>query len=222
MRIVERVHEEFPELTYDATIKVEHLKKHRKHLASLRETGCAFVTSAVESVDDAVLEKLEKGHTRKDFLEVLEECRKAGLGLQPTFVAFTPWTTAESYLDLLRTLAELDLAEAVAPIQLGIRLLIPRGSRLLELEEIRRVAERFDEKALVYPWKHDDARMDELAEAVQEAAANGERQKLSRRAIFERVWKMAQEALDASGAAVQMPVLRDRATIPYQNEPWYC
>jgi len=222
MRIVERVHEEFPELTYDATIKVEHLKKHRKHLASLRETGCAFVTSAVESVDDAVLEKLEKGHTRKDFLEVLEECRKAGLGLQPTFVAFTPWTTAESYLDLLRTLAELDLAEAVAPIQLGIRLLIPRGSRLLELEEIRRVAERFDEKALVYPWKHDDARMDELAEAVQEAAANGERQKLSRRAIFERVWKMAQEALDASGAAVQMPVLRDRATIPYLNEPWYC
>jgi len=221
-RIVERVHEEFPELTYDATIKIEHLKKHRKYLAMLRETGCAFVTSAVESVDDAVLEKLEKGHTRSDFLEVLEECRKTGLGLQPTFVAFTPWTTVESYLDLLRTLAELDLTEAVAPIQLGIRLLIPLKSRLLELEEIREIVQPFDERALVYPWKHGDARMDALAEAVQDEVANAEKEKLSRREIFESVWKMAHEALGAPDAALQMPALRDRATIPYLNEPWYC
>ena len=34
---------------------------------TLRGTGCLFVISAVESADDAVLEKLDKGHTRADF-----------------------------------------------------------------------------------------------------------------------------------------------------------
>jgi radical SAM superfamily enzyme YgiQ (UPF0313 family) len=52
--IVEAVHREFPELTYDVTIKIEHLRKHDALLPALRDTGCLFVTSAVESVDDAV------------------------------------------------------------------------------------------------------------------------------------------------------------------------
>ena len=55
MRIVERLHAEFPQVTYDATIKIEHLLKHRDLLRPLRETGCLFVTTAVESLDDAVL-----------------------------------------------------------------------------------------------------------------------------------------------------------------------
>ena len=89
----------------------------------LKETGCLFVTSAVESVDDAVLEKLEKGHTRADFLEVVRHFRAAGLALAPTFIPFTPWTTRESYRELLAVLLEQDLVENVAPIQLALRLL---------------------------------------------------------------------------------------------------
>src|SRR6266446_6020044 len=137
LAIVEGLHREHPHLTYDVTIKIEHLRKHRKHLARLRDTGCLFVTSAVESVDDEVLALLEKGHTRADFLAVVKDFRALGLILQPTFVPFTPWTTLDGYLDLLRVLAEEGLEENVAPIQLGIRLLIPAGSRLLELQDVR-------------------------------------------------------------------------------------
>src|SRR5487761_317086 len=71
MPLVESLHEEFPNVTYDATIKVEHLLKHSRYLPTLRDTGCLFVTSAVESVDDSVLEKLDKHHTRADFLRVV-------------------------------------------------------------------------------------------------------------------------------------------------------
>ena len=92
---------EFPGVTYDVTIKVEHLLKHARHLPLLRDTGCAFVTSAVESIDDDVLAKLEKGHTRADFERVVALCREARLPLAPTFVPFTPWTIAGSYPDLL-------------------------------------------------------------------------------------------------------------------------
>ena len=67
-RIVEALHREFPALTYDAIIKVEHLLTHRELLPVLAATGCLFITSAVESVDDEVLAKLEKGHTRADFI----------------------------------------------------------------------------------------------------------------------------------------------------------
>jgi len=40
MELVEEFHREFPELTYDVTIKIEHLRKYEEHLATLRGTGC--------------------------------------------------------------------------------------------------------------------------------------------------------------------------------------
>ena len=137
MRIVEALHAEFPHVTYDATIKIEHLLEHRDLLRPLRDTGCLFVTTAVESLDDAVLAKLEKNHTRRDFFEAVALAREAGLALQPTFLAFTPWTTMESYRDLLHVLRDLDLVENVPSVQLALRLLITSNSRLLELDDIR-------------------------------------------------------------------------------------
>ena len=94
--LVETLHREWPVVTYDVTAKVEHLLKHRNLLARLKATGCLFVTSAVESFDDAVLDKLAKGHTRAGFLEALALTREAGLLLAPTFIPFTPWTTVDS------------------------------------------------------------------------------------------------------------------------------
>src|SRR6202521_95879 len=150
--IVVAMHREFPELTYDVTIKIEHLRKHDALLPVLRDTGCLLVTSAVESVDDAVLEKFDKGHTRADFLAVVARFRELSMTLLPTFVPFTPWTTFEGYADLLDVLAELDLSENVAPIQLAIRLLIPAGSRLLELPEMRQKLRAFASWGPSYTW----------------------------------------------------------------------
>src|SRR5487761_280194 len=166
--LVKVLHNEFPQITYDATIKIEHLLRHSEFLPMLRQTGCLFVTSAVESVDDLVLEKLDKHHTRADFLDVVRRYQEIGLTLPPTFLPFTPWTSLESYLDLLEALRENGLVENVAPIQLAIRLLIPAGSRLLELSEVRALATRFDESAMVYPWKHSDPRVDMLSQELQQ------------------------------------------------------
>jgi radical SAM superfamily enzyme YgiQ (UPF0313 family) len=213
MRIVEAMHREFPALTYDATIKIEHLRKQRRLLPTLRETGCLFVISAVESVDDAVLAKLDKGHTRADFIEVVREFRSIGLTISPTFIPFTPWTTRESYRELLELLLDLDLTENVAPIQLALRLLIPASSRLLELDDVRAVVTGFDEPALLHRWKHADPAMDALAErALQLAARSG-----TRRQIFRELWNLA-----ADHALPENFDLMPRATIPYMDEPWYC
>ncbi len=222
LEIVTALHKEHPKVTYDVTIKIEHLLKHAQHIPTLRDTGCLFVTSAVEAVDDRILERLEKGHTHADFVGVVELFRDAGLVLSPTFVAFTPWTTLGGYCELLRNIAELDLIEHVAPIQLAIRLLIPAGSRLLDLREIRDLVGPFDEAALVYPWAHSDPRVDELWQNVQGLVQRAENQGRSRRLIFSELWKLAHQAAGLAVRAIPGPPLVSRASIPYLTEPWYC
>jgi radical SAM superfamily enzyme YgiQ (UPF0313 family) len=213
LRIVEALHREWPSLSYDATIKIEHLLKHGELLPRLRATGCLFVTSAVESVDDTVLAKLDKGHTRADFIRVARAFRSCGLTLAPTFIPFTPWTTRESYRELLALLSELDLVEHVAPVQLALRLLIPRGSRLLELEDIQAVAREFDQPALLYRWRHPDREIDALAQqALRIAASHG-----SRREIFGYLWNLVGDRPLSQNSQAQ-----PAAAIPQLDEPWYC
>jgi radical SAM superfamily enzyme YgiQ (UPF0313 family) len=217
LTLVEALHAEHPSVTYDATIKIEHLLQHREALAVLQRTGCLFVISAVESIDDAVLAKLDKGHTRAGFVEAVRITREAGLALSPTFIPFTPWTTWGGYRELLRLLVELELVENVSPIQLAIRLLIPAGSRLLELEEIRNLAGPFEARALAYPWAHAEPALDRLCVEIQELIKRDEKRGAGRAEIFQGIWRLAHgdaEARDFHLAA--------RATIPYLTEPWYC
>ncbi len=243
-RIVDSLHREFPEVSYDVTIKVEHLLAHRTLLPVLAGTGCLFVTSAVESVDDRVLAHLEKGHTRADFIEAAHLCRETGLTLAPTFVAFTPWTTLDGYRDLLDVVDRLGLAGHVAPVQWGIRLLVTWQSRLLELPDIKRVIGPFDPKTLTFPWRHPDEDVDRLQRDVMELM--GVRINAPRLDLFEAVRELvlpmrpvaatadalaastvgtrtfSTRPLGTSGTLGTLGALISRSAIPYLNEPWYC
>ena len=218
MRIVEALHARHPALTYDVTIKIEHLLRHRTLLSSLRDTGCLFVTSAVESIDDRVLTLLDKGHTRQDFFDAVRLSRQAGVILAPTFVAFHPWTTLGGYAELLQVLADLDLIEHVAPIQLAIRLLIPEGSRLLGLGEVRRLIGPFDPTTLTYQWTHTDSGVDALQRDV--ASVVGRRLVSDRSAVFDEISQLVHERIGWARAAPR--AASGRPSVPYRDEPWYC
>ena len=224
VELVKALHREFPRVTYDATIKVEHLLRHAERLPLLRETGCAFVVSAVESVDDYVLQHiLDKGHTRADFVRVARMFREAGLVLAPTFVPFHPWMMLEGYADLLASIADLDLVDHVSPVQLTIRLLVPAGSRLLELPEARAAIGEFDEGALSYRWVHRDPRVDQLQRDLEATVARAVTAKEDRRTIFRRAWEMTHAAMETRAPRLpDVPPGRPRVTIPYLTEPWYC
>ena len=105
--------------------------------------------------------------------------------------------------------------ESVAPVQYAIRLLVPAGSRLLELSEMTELLDRFDPEALVYPWRHPDRRVDELFERVHGVVAT----ERPRGEVFEAVRAIAAEACGRELALAGAP---QRATIPHLNEPWYC
>ena len=226
LALVEELHRFHPQITYDATIKIEHLLKHSRHLKTLRDTGCILVTSAAESMDDRVLRILDKGHTREDFVRVVQLFRDVGLNLSPTFVTFTPWTTLEAYLELLSLLAGMELAESIAPIQLAIRLLIPAGSKLLELPEVRDQLGEFSEKKLSYQWRHRDPRVEELYEGVRRIVSRAPASPANsdaREQIFAEIWRLARQAAgESEKAALPLAPMPARATFPYINEPWFC
>jgi radical SAM superfamily enzyme YgiQ (UPF0313 family) len=227
LRIVRALAHEHPGVSYDVTIKIEHLIDHAAALPELEATGCAFITSAVESIDDDVLARLKKGHTRADFERAVTLCRDARIPLAPTFVTFTPWTTKQSYVDLLDEIERLDLVEHVPPIQLAIRLLVTQGSPLLELPEIRAVAGPFNPRTLTHPWRHPDPDVDRLQHEIE--ALVGRNVTAARGEVFEAVRALA-DPHNAEGrrpAADERRLRRSeplsaRATIPYLTEPWYC
>src|SRR4030081_404460 len=104
LRLARALNEAFPDVTFDATIKIQHLIDHAELLPELQRSGCLFITSAVEAVDDDILRHLAKNHTSRDFDRAVALTREAGIALAPTFVAFTPWTTLEGYIALLERL----------------------------------------------------------------------------------------------------------------------
>jgi radical SAM superfamily enzyme YgiQ (UPF0313 family) len=218
--LVEALHSEFPELTYDVTIKVEHLLKHQRHLPLLRDTGCLFVTSAVESNDAHVLEVFDKRHGWADFEKVVALFREVGLALNPTFVSFTPWTTPRGYVELLASIDNLGLIDHVAPIQYGIRLLIPAGSKLLELSDVKELVGPFDDGALVYPWKYADPRMEALYETVYGLIRANQAAGASRRIHFERIWQAAVALLEGEAYPVRFGQYKE-AFVPTISEDWY-
>ena len=217
LRVVEALHASFPEVTWDAVIKIEHLLGHAELLPRLKALGCLFVTSAVESVDAHTLEAFDKGHTAADFARVSVLMREAGIALSPTFVPFTPWTRLESYAALLATIAELGLIEAVSPVQLTIRLLVPEGSYLLRLPGFEALIGDFDPVLLGYPWRNPDPEVDGLQRTLQERAASMEGER--RGEVFAELWSLTHRAMGRGAPA--LPAGGGHG-VPQMSEAWYC
>lgn len=219
--LVAALHRAFPDVTYDVTIKISHLLKHQAALPRLVDTGCLFVTTAAESVDDQILAVLDKGHDREDFIAAVTLGRDAGLTLAPTFIPFTPWTTVEGYIDLLALIGRLGLVSNVAPVQLAIRLLLPTGSLLLDRAELAPHLGAYDPAALGFDWSYGDHRMAALETTVCGIVGNAADGHDQRPRIFHALWEAAHDA-----AGVSTPRLDVKAAnampVPRMSEPWYC
>ena len=213
MRVIETVHDEHPEVTFDVTIKVEHLLRHRELLGRLADAGVVFVVSAFEHTDDEVLRLLDKGHTRADMAEAARLVRDADMGLRPTWLPFTPWTTRTHLADIVRFIDEQGLWAETDPIQLTIRLLLPDGSLLTGHEAMAPYLSGADDGALGAAWAHPDPAMDRLAAEVAALAGGGgcDRDRLV--AIVDAIGRVTGEP---------MPTVPDVSTGIGLTESWFC
>ncbi len=219
LRVVRAMHEEFPKLTFDFTAKIEHLLQRGEHLGEFADAGCLFIISAVESLSDRVLTILDKRHTRADVQAALDRCNEVGIALRPTWVAFTPWTTLDDYLEMLEFVESADIIDHVDPVQFSIRLLIPPGSWIADLDETKPHLGALDEAAFTFRWQHPDPRMDRLqkdvAALVEQDAAN----EVDPAVTFFRIKQLA-EGRKPTLAVVALPPGRVRA--PRMTETWFC
>ena len=222
MQIVSRLHREFPSITYDVTIKIEHLLKHMNLIPRLKNTGCILITTAAESVEDKILNILQKGHTQEDFINIIKITRRHGIALSPTFVPFTPWTTKRGFLDLLDTIGRLELINNIAPIQLAIRLLIPNQSALLELKELKKYIKSYNQESLSYIWQNPDESVEELCANIQKIVAKSSQLSQSRLNTFKSIYAVAAQANDKDPTVFPFSPPINPTKIPNMSEPWFC
>jgi radical SAM superfamily enzyme YgiQ (UPF0313 family) len=219
--VARRLHARWPSLTFDFTAKVEHLLKRRALLPELRALGCTFVVSAVESLSDEVLRRLDKGHTAADVRALLHVMNGAGIVLHPTLVAFTPWTTIGDYIEAVELFRAHGLVAYVPPVQLAIRLLVPPHSALLDEPETASWIGPLDAETFSHRWRHPDPRMDALFEAVASRVESAEDANEDPRATWDAVRSLAYAA--AGQPLPDEPTPPEfRPDPPRLTEHWFC
>jgi radical SAM superfamily enzyme YgiQ (UPF0313 family) len=221
LRIMREIRAAAPTITFDATIKIEHLLEHRRLLPDLGALGCRFVVSAVESLDPTVLQHLRKGHTREQVAEALTLLDAAGIAMRPSLLPFTPWETLASYCGLLAFVAEQDLVDQVDPVHFSIRLLIPPGSAVLDDPTCADWLGELDAANYTWRWRHPDPRMDTLQALVARIAEAGALGSLPHRETFRAIWVAAHHAAGSVIPPLPTPVVR-RPPSPRLTENWFC
>ncbi|MXZ25352.1 MAG: radical SAM protein [Caldilineaceae bacterium SB0665_bin_21] len=213
LKVTEWLHRTYPEVTFDFTAKVEHLLGRARHLAALKANGAVFVVSAFEAVSDDILERLDKGHTVRDMERVLPLLAELGLPIHPTWLPFTPWTSRRDYLDMLDWIEGHGLVNAVPPVQLALRLLIPPHSRLLDSNRGAPWLERLEPAEFQWRWHHPDPGMDALQVQVERLVAD--RSDWSGERLFRQVRTLAEDT-DERPLGPQLP------PPPRLTEDWFC
>ena len=183
---------------------MEHILAHADVWEELAASGCLFVVSAFESVNDATLELLDKGHTAADAGQAVALLRGHGIAIRPSWLPFTPWATLADIRAILEFVAVHGLVGNVDPVQYTIRLLVPEGSLLLgHVDGLG----AWDPDRLGYPWSSDldplQARFAALVEAAGDAPIPETYDALR-----------AEVGLEPLGLAV--------VESPRLNEPWFC
>jgi hypothetical protein len=220
---VRAVHGAFSDLTFDITTKVEHILEHAAVFAELREQGLLFVTSAVESMSAEVLRILDKGHTADDASSAVQLLRSLGIAMRPSLLPFTPWSGIGDYLELIDFIDGNGLADAVDPVQLSIRLLVPRGSLLLQREEMRVHLGGYDAATLTWRWRHPQPSVDALAQRIASLVSHDADSGVDPSQTHRRIRAVAAAAAADAGIAWQpQPPARSAAPGPRLSEPWFC
>ncbi len=222
LAITEGLHERHPSLSFDITTKVEHLLEHADVLPRLRELGCLFVTSAFEATSDEVLRELDKGHTAADLVPAIEACEAADLAMRPTWMTFTPWTTAEDLADMLAFIEAHGLVERVPPVQYGLRLLLPPGSPLIAPIHAQGLLGDYDAETLTYEWRPLDERVDPLQRTIADLVAE---QHTDIHAGHARTFSLVRDAiLEVTGQPAPATAAPPRVlpATPGLTESWFC
>jgi radical SAM superfamily enzyme YgiQ (UPF0313 family) len=221
LRIVRALHQRWPQLTFDVTTKVEHVLERRQIWDEMAACGCLFVVCAFESVNDDILERLDKGHTTAQAIETTELLRAHDIEVRPSFLPFTPWTTHQDLADIVAFVVDHDLIANVDPVQYSIRLLLPEGSLLLDHPDMKGYLESYDAERLTYTWRAADPTVDELQQRLARIVDDGSGEASG--STFLRIYgEIIRAAGDRDGKPDELIMAGSVEGRPRLTEPWFC
>ena len=222
-RVVRAMHARHPHLTFDVTTKVEHILEYPNVWQEFSDAGCLFVVSAFESVNTEILRRLDKGHTAAEAALAVRRLRRHGIEVRPSWMPFTPWTKPSDVLAIMEFVRDHDLVPNVDPVQYTIRLLLPNGSLLLDLPEMKPHVMGYDDERLTHRWRAADPRADVLQETLAGIVERGVAEESPDPVMFQDLWT-AVRTMAPEAPAGPPPVLTDMesAARPRLTEPWFC
>ncbi len=225
-RIVASMRNRHGGLSWDATVKVEHVLRDRTIWAELAGEGCLFVTSAFESMDDETLGMLDKGHTAAQANEAVQVLRSAGIDVRPTWMPFLPTSRPSHVAAIFDFVAQNDLIGSVDPVQYGIRLLVPAGSLLIDHPAIQPHLRAYDPERDLFLWDAIDPVMDDLQQRLAEVAERGAMSGESTLDTFVALRGLVDAAVgrEPVGAGLAYASINHGSIEgrPRMSEPWFC
>ena len=219
LKVARELHQRFPEVTFDCTTKVEHILEHREIWPELSGYGCLFVISAFESLNPEILTYLDKGHTAEEAAQAVALLREHGIEIRPSWLPFTPWATPQDILEMFDFVIANEMVGNVDPVQYTIRLLVPKGSLLLNRPEIAPYLEGYDSDRLTYIWQAGDPQLDRLHGELAQIVEANVAVELDSVSTFRNLYRAV---ADAAGRSTDLPELGDVEPRPRLTEAWFC
>ncbi len=221
-RVVRALKLAHPTVTFDCTVKVEHILRHAEIWPEFA-AGCLFVVSALESVDDEVLRILDKGHSAADGERAVEILRSAGIEIRPSLLPFTPWTTVEGVGELFAFAERCDLVASIDPVQFSIRLLVPQGSLLATHAAMLPYRGIYDVARMSYRWVSAHAGVDDLQVRLATIAEDGASSGETARQTYARMRATVAETLGPGQTILSASIgFGSTEARPKMTEPWFC
>ncbi|MDA9593325.1 hypothetical protein N9R67_00530 [Candidatus Actinomarina sp.] len=162
LKILQLLNEKHPSITYDSTIKVEHILKYPDYFQELKNLNMLFVISAFETTNDHVLNILQKNHSSNDLNKAVELSLENNIDIRPTWMPFSPWTEQNDLISIIKLIENYKLRETVDPIQLTIKLLVPKNSLILKRPEMKEYLLDYDPASFSYAWKYKFPNIDNI------------------------------------------------------------
>ena len=162
LKILQLLNEKHPSITYDSTIKVEHILKYPDYFQELKNLNMLFVISAFETTNDHVLNILQKNHSFNDLNKAVELSLENNIDIRPTWMPFSPWTEQNDLISIIKLIENYKLRETVDPIQLTIKLLVPKNSLILKRPEMKEYLLDYDPASFSYAWQYKFPNIDNI------------------------------------------------------------
>jgi radical SAM superfamily enzyme YgiQ (UPF0313 family) len=162
--IVRQMHALFPHLTFDFTSRADLIAADRQRLQELVECGATWVTSAFEFPKRSVLQVFNKGFGPEQLDATVKIAKEVGLTVNPTFVLFNPWVSADDIKAAIKYIEDRELN--LEDVQFRTRLWLYKGSPLLENWEVQSRITK--EHEFHYEWRHRDIGVEQMFSAMTE------------------------------------------------------